>query len=93
MDKQLPDPILIDIIMDVLSERGFTVSVDRRTWTVPVKINPDTWDIISETRGVYMFEVRSPQQQIRGVLEGLNVRSLVGDVAGTEAARHSPHDE
>lgn len=91
-DKQLENPILIDIIMDVLSERGFAVSVDRRSWTVPVKVNPDTWDIISETRGVFMFEVRSPQLQIRGVFEGLNVRSLVGDVAGTEVARSSNED-
>jgi adenylate kinase len=36
------------MIMDVLSERGYHVMFDDRVRETPVRINPDTWEIILE---------------------------------------------
>ncbi|CAG8541506.1 4796_t:CDS:10, partial [Scutellospora calospora] len=45
---QLENQHLVDMIMDVLSERGYHVMFDYRVRETPVKINPDTWEIILE---------------------------------------------
>jgi hypothetical protein len=63
--------------MDILSERGYSVSVDSRRWVIPVRVNPKTWEIDLERNLVYLFEVRSPQHQIRGVFEESNPGRLL----------------
>ncbi|CAG8494196.1 7881_t:CDS:2, partial [Racocetra fulgida] len=45
---QLENQHLVDMIMDVLSERGYHVMFDDRVRETPVRINPDTWEIILE---------------------------------------------
>ncbi|CAG8691801.1 14878_t:CDS:2, partial [Acaulospora morrowiae] len=62
---ELENQHLVDMIMDVLSERGYHVMFDDRVRETPVKVNPETWDIILEKRHNYMFSVRFPKHIIQ----------------------------
>lgn len=86
---KLEDDMVIDMVMDVLSERGFTVSFDCRKTFVPVRVIPETWDIISETRSAYAFDIRFPKNQIRGtsIESDIALRDLANDVSETEQIR------
>ncbi|KAI3653912.1 hypothetical protein MP228_001859 [Amoeboaphelidium protococcarum] len=57
----------VDMMMDILSERGYHVTVDKRIINVPVKVHRDTFEIISQRNPVYVFKVRFAQHGIRGV--------------------------
>ncbi|CAG8464292.1 6280_t:CDS:10 [Funneliformis mosseae] len=63
--QDLENQHLVDMIMDVLSERGYHVMFDDRVRQTPVRINPDTWEIILEKRHNYMFSVRFPKHIIQ----------------------------
>ncbi|CAG8480846.1 14948_t:CDS:10 [Gigaspora rosea] len=62
---ELENQHLVNMIMDVLSERGYHVMFDDRVRETPVRVNPDTWEIILEKRHDYMFSVRFPKHIIQ----------------------------
>ena len=59
------DPLALRMVIDVLSERGFHVTVDVRRLDVPERINPETWEIVCRTKKVYRIEIRYPPSDIR----------------------------
>jgi adenylate kinase len=64
-DDLFDDPIALRIMIDVFSERGFHASVDIHRMDVPVRVNPDTWEIICRTKRVYRIEIRYQPSEIR----------------------------
>jgi len=61
----LEDPLCLRMVIDVLWERGFHVTVDIHRIEIPAKINPDTWEIVCRMKKVYRIEVRYPPSDIR----------------------------
>lgn len=61
----LDDPVALRMVIDVLSERGYHVTVDVHRVDVPARVNPDTWEIICRTKKVFRIEVRYPPSDIR----------------------------
>jgi hypothetical protein len=66
--------------MDVLSERGYRVSVDPRVFSKPVRVNPETWEIQSEQTVRYIFSIQFPQHSLRGVYNAEPAKDLISDV-------------
>ena len=66
-DELLDDPLALRIMIDIFSERGFHVSVDIHRMDVPVRINPETWEIICRTKKVFRIEIRYQAADIRRV--------------------------
>ncbi len=64
-DDLLDDPLALRMMIDVLSERGFHTSVDIHKMDVPVRVNPETWEICCRTKKVYRVEVRYQPSDIR----------------------------
>jgi adenylate kinase len=69
-EDAIKDPMYIDILMDILSERGYIVSVDSRSVSIPVKVDLATGEIMTHEQTTYLFDVRFTQHQIRGIFEG-----------------------
>ena len=44
----LENPLYIDMILDILSERGFSVNVDSKTIERPVRVDFSTLQVIHE---------------------------------------------
>lgn len=55
----------MDIVLDVLSERGFFVTAHKETRTIPVKVDLKTGDIISESMSEWVFLIRFKRSVIR----------------------------
>ena len=66
-DELLDDPLALRIMIDIFSERGFHVSVDIHRMDVPVRINPETWEITCRTKKVFRIEIRYQAADIRRV--------------------------
>ncbi len=64
-DELFDDPLALRMMIDVLSERGFHTSVDIHKMDVPVRVNPETWEICCRTKKVYRIEVRYQPSNIR----------------------------
>jgi adenylate kinase len=64
-DELLDEPLALRMMIDVLSERGFHATVDVHRMDVPVRVNPDTWEIVCRSKKVYRVEVRYPPSDIR----------------------------
>ena len=64
-DELLGEGEAIKMMIDVFSERGFHATVDIHRMDVPVRVNPDTWEIACKTKKVYRIEVRFPPSDIR----------------------------
>jgi adenylate kinase len=64
-DELLDDPLALRMMIDILSERGFHAAVDIHKMDVPLRVNPDTWEIISRTKRVYRIEIRYATSDIR----------------------------
>jgi len=64
-DELLDDPLALRIMIDIFSERGFHASVDIHRMDVPVRINPDTWEITCRSKKVYRIEIRYQPSDIR----------------------------
>lgn len=81
-------PQLLDMIMDILSERGYQVHVDTQSYEVPRRTAVGTWTFICETVVTHKFLVRFKEHHLRAVaanqLDELNPRLLANDVASTE---------
>lgn len=64
-DELLDNPLALRMMIDVFSERGFHVTVDIHRMETPVRINPDTWEIICKTKKVFRIEIRFNPSDIR----------------------------
>ena len=64
-EAMLDDPLALRMVIDVLWERGFHVTVDIHRVEVPERIDPATWEIFCRTKKVYRIEVRYPPSDIR----------------------------
>ncbi|KAI9022756.1 hypothetical protein CLU79DRAFT_835121 [Phycomyces nitens] len=64
-DAQFGDSQFVNIVMDVLSERGYHVSFDRRLHHIPVRVNLTTGQIELETHHIYLLNVDFPKHYIR----------------------------
>ncbi len=64
-DELFDDPLALRIMIDIFSERGFLASVDIHRMDIPVRINPETWEITCRTKKVYRIEIRYPPSDIR----------------------------
>ena len=64
-EELLDDPLALRMVIDVLWERGFHVTVDIHRIEIPARINPDTWEIICRMKKVYRIEVWYPPSVIR----------------------------
>lgn len=64
-DELFEDPLALRIMIDVFSERGFHASVDIHRMDVPVRVNPDTWEIQCRQKRVYRIEIRYQPSEIR----------------------------
>eukprot|EP00898_Chlorokybus_atmophyticus_P001305 jgi/Chlat1/2175/Chrsp17S02853 len=54
-----------DMLADILSERGFSVTWRKVHWDVPVKVNPFSYDIESEQHLAYIFRISFERPVIR----------------------------
>jgi adenylate kinase len=64
-DDLLDDPDTLRMLIDILSERGFHTSVDIHRMDVPVRINPETWEITCRTKKVFRIEILYQSSDIR----------------------------
>ncbi len=64
-DDLFDDPLALRMMIDVLSERGFHTSVDIHKMDVPVRVNPETWEIAFRSKKVFRIEVRYQPSDIR----------------------------
>jgi len=64
-EELLDDPLALRMVIDVLWERGFHVTVDIHRIEIPSRVNPDTWEIVCRIKKVYRIEVRYPPSDIR----------------------------
>ncbi|KAI7854960.1 hypothetical protein BDC45DRAFT_507358 [Circinella umbellata] len=66
-DPMLGDSHFVDIVMDVLSERGYHVSFDERTHHEPVRVDLTTGKIELQTQHTYMLSIHFPKHYIRAL--------------------------
>ncbi|MCE9532914.1 MAG: nucleoside monophosphate kinase [Planctomycetes bacterium] len=64
-EDMLDDPLALRMVIDVLWERGFHVTVDIHRVEVPERIDPKTFEIFCKIKKVYRIEVRYPPSDIR----------------------------
>ncbi|KAH8549381.1 hypothetical protein BGW37DRAFT_522514 [Umbelopsis sp. PMI_123] len=64
-DPALSNGHFVDMVMDVLSERGYHVSFESRTTHIPCKVDMKTGDISLEHRDVYVLNVHFPKHYIQ----------------------------
>ncbi|KAF9116810.1 hypothetical protein BGX27_010427 [Mortierella sp. AM989] len=61
----LSDPKIAEVVISILSERGYAVTMDERVHETPKRVDPETWEIILERTHVYALNVRFPQHHIQ----------------------------
>ncbi|KAF8964454.1 hypothetical protein BGZ46_000783 [Entomortierella lignicola] len=61
----LADPKISEVVISILSERGYAVTMDDRIHETPKRVDPVTWEIILERTHVYALNVRFPQHHIQ----------------------------
>ncbi|KAF9435697.1 hypothetical protein BGZ76_005717 [Entomortierella beljakovae] len=61
----LADPKIAEVVISILSERGYAVTMDDRIHETPKRVDPETWEIILERTHVYALNVRFPQHHIQ----------------------------
>ncbi|KAF9425658.1 hypothetical protein BGZ94_007351 [Podila epigama] len=61
----LSDPKIAEVVISILSERGYAVTMDERVHETPKRVDPKTWEIILERTYVYALNVRFPQHHIQ----------------------------
>jgi len=64
-NELLDDPTALQMMIDVFSERGFHVTVDIHKMDVPVRVNPETWEIACRSKKVFRIGIRYPASDIR----------------------------
>lgn len=61
----LEQPLAVDMIVDILTERGYFPTADIIEQHVPIRFDPETHSIINATRKIWLFEIRFPTTHIR----------------------------
>jgi adenylate kinase len=64
-DEILDDPLALRMMIDIFSERGYHATVDIHRMEVPVRVNPETWEILCRTKKVYRIEIRYQPSDIQ----------------------------
>ncbi|KAG0231588.1 hypothetical protein BGW42_008739 [Actinomortierella wolfii] len=64
-NPMLRDPKMAEVVLSILSERGYAVTMDERIHETPKRIDPKTWEIILDRQHVFALNVRFPQSQIQ----------------------------
>ena len=64
-DQLFSDPLALQILLDIFSERGYHTSIDIRKKNVPHRIDLKTGDIELNRIRIYKFEVRYEGSEIR----------------------------
>lgn len=65
-DSLFEDPAALAMLIDVFSERGFHATADVTRVAVPLRVNLQSGEIISEHKKVFRFNVRFKNAEIRG---------------------------
>jgi len=61
----LQKPLAVEMVLDVLSERGYHVMCDVRTTAIPDHVDLDTGKIVNFFKSEYQFHVRFQRPEIR----------------------------
>ena len=64
-NKFLDKEMAIDMVVDVLTERGYSITAECKELIVPMRVDPETHSIINTTRRIWIFEVRFHAPSIR----------------------------
>jgi len=64
-DEALDDPLALRMMIDIFSERGYHATVDIHRMEVPVRVDPETWEILCRTKKVYRIEIRYQPSDIQ----------------------------
>ncbi len=64
-DSLLDKEMCIEMIVDVLTERGYSITAECKEQIVPMRVDPETNSIINATRRIWIFEVRFDAPKIR----------------------------
>ena len=59
------DPLAVAMLIDVITERGFTAVVDIRKMEVPSRIDPKSYEIINRVKKVYRVRINFAGSKIR----------------------------
>lgn len=61
----LENPLVLAMIIDIFSDRGYHIVIDIRRYDVPAKMNPDTYEIETREKTVWRFILTFPGSEIR----------------------------
>ncbi|MFT5260425.1 MAG: adenylate kinase [Saprospiraceae bacterium] len=64
-NKIFDDPLALSMLIDVFTERGFHVTVDKQFYVVPQRFDLKTGEIHSERKAVYRIQINFPESTIR----------------------------
>jgi adenylate kinase len=67
VNRIFDEPLAVDMFLDVMIERGFTVTLDVQKVDIPVKIHPETFEIFTKTKKIFHFHIRFPTPTIRSL--------------------------
>lgn len=68
-DNIFQSDLAIEMVLDVLSERGYHVLSDIKTMAIPDSLDLETGKILSVVRTEYQFQVRFQHPEIRDIFE------------------------
>lgn len=64
-DKLFENPLALTMLIDIFSERGYQALADVNKVDIPVRMNPETYEIVCEHKLVYRFQIRFEASAIR----------------------------
>ncbi|QXD22365.1 nucleoside monophosphate kinase [Opitutia bacterium ISCC 51] len=64
-DPRFHDPLALQILLDIFSERGYHTSIDIKKKNIPAKVNLETGEIELLKKRIYSFRVRFEGSEIR----------------------------
>lgn len=59
------DPLALNMVLDVLTERGYHVILDYERKLIPTKLDPTTYEIICTPKRLFHFEIQFSRPKIR----------------------------
>jgi len=64
-DPRFHEPLALQILLDIFSERGYHTSIDIKKKNIPAKVNLETGEIELLKKRIYSFRVRFEGSEIR----------------------------
>ena len=55
------------MLLDILSERGYHVNVDSKVLETPIRVDRETFEIITKRKSVFFFQIAFQKQFLRAV--------------------------